>query len=215
MVLHGGKLGQKTPNYVCSRCHYINSRRRQGLICKFLLNSSKLKQTDKEKTITDVDRYLSDGSITSLEDYHYFTQFCVYSLNKRKRWTLPQKITNLIDDGELDEENFRLVMHERVGGCPYTYHSSTRHRNAISYHDSKYSIHHSYPKKKLSSFSDLKMKCHDKHTEVVSEPAPVKSRSTRKSRRKRVVNKPHSRGIQRVNTHQTPQEKTPKVNIRE
>ncbi|XP_069101685.1 uncharacterized protein [Argopecten irradians] len=199
MVLRKGKHSVRSGNKVCKHCNSTLSRFKDGYMLKFLLNNP----SHREDTAVILNHHLSDGDLETSDNYFSHQTLC-YSLNKRKRWTLPQQIIDLIDDGGLEEEDYKLVMHERV--CyPYPirlwFHSDT-----LSYHDTKYSTHHNHGNKSLSCLSDLKLNCHRKEQELESSAKPTSSLKTRQ--------KPNLRGIQRK-VKSLPKVKPTKLNIRQ
>ncbi|XP_033746085.1 uncharacterized protein LOC117331466 [Pecten maximus] len=204
MVLRKGKHGVTSGSSICSYCNSRDRRCWDGFVLKFLLND----RDGNEDAAMLLNQHLSDGDLTLMKSDMYFSWGIVkYSLNKRKRWTLPQQIIDVIDNGDLDKENYRLVMHKRVNQSNVLGYSRY-HYDTMSYHDSKYGVHHSHPKKSLSSMSDLKLNCHRKQQK--SELAKITSMQKLRKCRK----KPHFRGIQRKAVPQ-PKEKPPRINIRE
>ncbi|XP_060067548.1 uncharacterized protein LOC132547763 [Ylistrum balloti] len=207
MVLRQGKHGVNTGRNVCSHCHSICSRyKTEGFVFKFLLNSTD--SSDAEQVTDLLAQDLPDGDLPVYRSDKYFTSDTVsYSINKHKRWTLPQQIIDLIDEGDLEEEDYRLVMHKRVSHSWYNKYLSNR-GDTMSYHDTKYTVHHSHPKKSLSSMSDLKLNCHRKQQEL------ARSTSTPTVKLRKHKKKTHFRGIQRKISTQ-PKETPSRINIPE
>jgi len=164
MVLKKSKLGRNTGNSFYSFCykHHIN---RHGCIAKFLLND-KFTNEEREEAAKNALEFVQDGGLSC--NWEISDLFCdLQSLNKRKRWMLAESIKEAIDDQDLCQKNFRIVLHERSLPQQQPIQNMMWDRlkmktlDTIGYHDSRSRIHHSYAKSgKLSSLSDLKMSCH-------------------------------------------------------
>ncbi|XP_069100943.1 uncharacterized protein [Argopecten irradians] len=195
MVLKKSKYDYNKGNTFCHLCRNKNAKE-TGKIYKFIFSNGR----DDDKLIevnNSLEHYLPDGEMQVNRNYSVDRE--VYSLNKRKRWTLPGRIIEAIDSGELEDLEFRLVMHERSRvpfryGTIYSLDAEVK-ASTLSYHDSKYTVHHMYPKSKVSSLTDLKLNCHQ--TDKVSTPG---ARTTPQR-----PHKCHTRGIQRMVTRPDPE----------
>ncbi|XP_033746703.1 uncharacterized protein LOC117331858 [Pecten maximus] len=191
MVLKKSRYDYNRGSTFCRLCRNKNAKE-TGKIYKFMSGNGH--DEDKQiKVIETLEQYLQDGGMQNNRNFYIASE--TYSLNKRKRWTLPTRIIEAIDSEELEDLDFRLVMHER-SGVPFRHGwidpDSEIKASTLSYHDSKYTLHHMYPnsKSRVSSLTDLKLNCHLKHGAPKSDPTSARG-SSRRSR------KCHTRGIQR------------------
>ncbi|XP_021367522.1 uncharacterized protein LOC110459534 isoform X1 [Mizuhopecten yessoensis] len=182
------KHRQTKGNTICRRCLNKNEKA-QSFICKFVLDR-RVGMEDKDDVVDFLKDHLDDGGMVHEYD-NLQTNFLLYSLNKHKRWMIASHIVNLVERTEIQEEDFRLVLHERLTPTPKRCHNCVLDpvasvldpvasvldpvelkESSISYHDSKFNLVHSYPNGVASTLTDLSLRCyHDNidHDTISSE----------------------------------------------
>ncbi|XP_060079423.1 uncharacterized protein LOC132558830 [Ylistrum balloti] len=189
MVLKKSKYGYNRGSTFCYLCRNRDVKE-TGKIYKFMFGNGHDEGNQLEVSST-LKQYLPDGGLQHNLNYEKVGE--VYSLNKRKRWTLPHTIVDVIDNGEVENLDLRLVMHER-SAVPFRFACYSAEcevkASTLSYHDSKYRVQHMYPNSRVSSLTDLKLNCHTIHHVSRLEDNTASDSSKRSG-------KTHTRGIQR------------------
>ncbi|XP_064633078.1 uncharacterized protein LOC135491263 [Lineus longissimus] len=125
----------------------------------------------------------------------------MYTVNKRKRWTIADAVEDYIEDHAEDASRVVLVKREAMTSCikqaTYGFRPAgllVKQTDCTSRHDSKAVVRHSFPRypNRASSATDLKEKAFQYDTDALRKEVKFP---------KRTIHNQHARGVQRSIHH--------------